>query len=182
MANSRQLVVDSRASFRRYRHCRWAGAPPGLISLASGFDSQACNSFDCGFRIGDFGLEKASPPPFLSIRNPQSPIRNSGREPDTGSPGRFAKARGREAIEGSTPSPSATAPVVKRNHAALRTRRSKFESWPGYSWFATRTDTARHEATEASIDRVFRSLRRFEGFRGGSGLPRVLPQIGVSRP
>lgn len=78
--------------------CGRAGAPPGLISLAPGFDSRACNY---------------------------------GREPDNGSPERFAKAIGPRASAGSIPAPSALAPVVKRNHAALRTRRSKFESWPG---------------------------------------------------
>src|SRR5438132_1641720 len=85
-----------------------------------------------------------------------------GREPDTGSPGRSAKARCPTGHEGSIPSPSAgnekrktknakgkkaalptfsfcvfrfalPALVVKRSHhSALRTRRSRFESWPGH--------------------------------------------------
>ena len=70
----------------------------------------------------------------IRVQLPVAPLHN-GREPDTGSPGRSAKARGRHWPEGSTPSPSAgRRPGGETDHhSALRTRHSRFESWLGYS-------------------------------------------------
>ena len=71
----------------RHHSCRWAGAPPGLISLASGFDSRACNS--CRMRSVEFGIRNEKQEHrvlSLPFRTPNSALPEGSRI-------RFAGAR-----------------------------------------------------------------------------------------
>ena len=110
----------------------WVGQsvePAGREPAQCGFDSHpghfgsVVQQEDSRLASGESGCN--------SLRNP---LFETGREPDNGSPDRTANARGHTWSEGSIPSPSAQCPGGETDdHAALRTRCSRFESWPGYS-------------------------------------------------
>lgn len=93
--------------------------------------------------------------------NHQLPTNNDrGWEPDNGLPGRTANAVCVIRNEGSTPSPSARALVVKRNHATLRTWCSWFKSRLGYF-----TNAERFRVRNAERERGIQDSQILSSFR-----------------
>jgi hypothetical protein len=84
----------------------------------------------------------------IRVQLPVAPLRN-GREPDTGSPGRSAKARGRRWPEGSTPSPSAEEGKREKekssDQSTLRLSLFPFSLFPSHAPVVKRIITPRFE-------------------------------------